>query len=60
MALKIDYSGLLKAERREKKVRRKQKLQMTEDGRSVKLLDKLSKERILKEQDDLRTETAQP
>ncbi len=52
MALKIDYAGLERASRRDRKLRKRQKLIMTEDGRSVKLLDKLQRERIQKVQEE--------
>jgi hypothetical protein len=58
MSLRIDYSGLYRANNRDKKYNRRRKLKMTEDGRSVKLLEKLAKERIEKAQDDLRTENS--
>jgi|WetSurMetagenome_2_1015567.scaffolds.fasta_scaffold00807_5 hypothetical protein len=41
MTLKINYSGFYKADRRDKKLRKRRKLDMTEDGRSVRLLAKI-------------------
>ena len=51
MSLKIDYSGLQRAQNRDRKIRKRKKLDMTEDGRSVKLLDKIIKEKV--RQDEL-------
>lgn len=41
MGLQINYDGLKRAERRDRKYRKRRKLAMTEDGRSVKLLAKI-------------------
>jgi hypothetical protein len=51
--MKIDYSGLYRAQNRDNKIRKRKKLEMTRDGDSVKLLDKLHRERIKKAQDEL-------
>ncbi len=52
MPLQINYSGLEKAKNRDRKQRNRKRLKMTEDGRSVFLLEKLQKERIVKEQQE--------
>jgi hypothetical protein len=45
MSLKINYKGLYKAQNRDRKIRKRQRLNMTEDGRSVKLLNKIIQEK---------------
>ncbi len=43
--LKINYTGLIRASNRDRKIIRRRKLKMTEDGRSVKLLNKIIQEK---------------
>ena len=49
----INYSGLYRAQRRDNKSRKRRRLNMTEDGRSVKLLNHIIQKKSKKSKNDL-------